>query len=110
MSNKPATVTLDKPRTLRFDAESFIRLDEECGIDAYRLDLRAMTPKQTRDLVWAGQLHTPKPLTREQVTKHLPTEAKAVIELRVTAYGELLKAMGFKGDEETEAEASADPS
>jgi hypothetical protein len=77
MENK-ITVQLDKERELVFDNAAILELDEVCGINVMRPSTYyAISPKQLRDLVWAGQLHTKKPLTRAQVGSYLPLESEA---------------------------------
>jgi hypothetical protein len=88
------TIKLDTDRSLRFTFKAFLALEETCKINVYTLDLRTLSPGQVRDLVWASQLNTNKPLSREQVAKYLPpvTEdlskvIEAVVEALAASYG-----------------------
>ena len=75
------SVTLDKERALRFTFQAFLALEETCKLNVYTVDFRALSPGQVRDLVWAGQLGTPKALTRDGVAKYLPTDMTALSEV-----------------------------
>lgn len=73
-------ITLDKERELRFDYTALCALEETCQINIYKAGLfDEISPSRTRDLVWAAQLSTEKPLTREQVAKYLPTKPELLM-------------------------------
>jgi hypothetical protein len=60
---------------LRYDFQAFLRLDEECGLNAMSpASYRDFSPKQMVALVWAGQT-SKKPLTRPEVAKLMPCDA-----------------------------------
>ena len=62
---------------LRYDSAAIQILDER-GINVYSPDSYAeFNPNKLKLLVWAGQLHEPKPLALGEVTKELPTKIKA---------------------------------
>jgi hypothetical protein len=93
------TVKLDRERTLRFDFNAFITLDEVCKINVYALDMRTLSPLQIRDLVWCAQLHTDKPLTRERVGKYLPTTIEEMLEVRKALIDAISESYGAGDDQ-----------
>ena len=61
-------VQLDKTRTLRYDLNAFIALEEEFGdIDATLAQFEKGSMKALRALLWAGLLHEDENLTPQQV-------------------------------------------
>jgi hypothetical protein len=90
---KPA-LTLDKERILKFTAHAIVQLDEVCGVDFYNTDLRHITPRQRRDFVWAGQLHTAKALSRDQITKYMPTDIEGLMKWTDAVMEAVLEAVG----------------
>lgn len=69
-------VKLDKPRELKFTMTAIVTLDELFGINVYESKFYNSIDKPGTlvSMIWAAQLHTPKPLRREQVAKYLPTD------------------------------------
>jgi hypothetical protein len=69
---KPIPVTLDKERTLLYDFNAFIELEEIYGdINKVFKGLEGMKIKPIRDMIWAGLIHEDENLTRKQVGKML---------------------------------------
>jgi hypothetical protein len=69
---KPIPVTLDKERTLLYDFNAFIELEEIYGdINKVFKGLEGMKIKPIRDMIWAGLLHEDENLTPKQVGKML---------------------------------------
>jgi hypothetical protein len=69
---KPIPITLDKPRTLYFDFNAFIELEEIYGDIKTALEgVEGLKLRPVRDMIWAGLLHEDENLTRKQVGKML---------------------------------------
>lgn len=69
---KPIPITLDKPRTLLYDFNAFIELEEIYGDVSTALEgLEKLKIKVVRDMIWAGLLHEDENLTPKQVGKML---------------------------------------
>jgi len=89
-----STIKLDVERSLRYDFHSILKLDELDGINLMSpATYKDFSPKQVVALVWAGQLHTPQPLTRAEVAKRIPSNVDAylgVINAIATAIAEAL--------------------
>ena len=61
-------ITLDKPRTLRFDLNAFAELEEKFGsMDAAFHAMQKGSLKAARSLLWAGLLHEDETLTERKV-------------------------------------------
>ncbi len=61
-------ITLDKPRTLRFDLNAFAELEEKFGsMDAAFQAMKKGSLKAARALLWAGLLHEDETLTEKGV-------------------------------------------
>jgi len=66
--NKGVRVELDKPRTLKFDLNSFAELEERYGsVDKAMQVLQSGTIKGIRTLLWCGLIHEEETLTEKQV-------------------------------------------
>jgi hypothetical protein len=88
---------LDKPRELRYDLGAFSRLMQEHGINAMRPSTYAdFNPHQGLALIWAGQLHSAKPLTFEQVGKVVPTDPEGYMGVMEVVARALAYALGGK--------------
>lgn len=77
MTTTTVSLKLDRPRELRFTMPSIIALCELTRINLYdpaSYDFR--NPVHLRDIMWAGQLDTKKPLTRLQVGTFLPSDVE----------------------------------
>ena len=90
-------IHLDKDREFRFDFNALVALEEQCHINilqsqAYKLD----SPTAIRDMAWAGQLVSDKPLSREQVGKFLSTDADDYVKLAKMIAEALREALGIK--------------
>lgn len=72
----PSKLTLGTAEiTLRYDFQAFLRLEEECGINALSpRSYQDFSPKQIVALIWAGQVAT-KPLSRPDIAKLMPCDA-----------------------------------
>ncbi len=69
---KPIPITLDKPRTLFYDFNAFIELEELYGdMKSVFGGLENLKVKVIRDMIWAGLLHEDENLTPQQVGKML---------------------------------------
>ncbi len=69
---KPIPITLDKPRTLYFDFNAFIELEEIYGDIKTALEgVEGLKLKPIRDMIWAGLIHEDEQLTPKQVGKML---------------------------------------
>lgn len=69
---KPIPITLDKPRTLYFDFNAFIELEEIYGDIKTALEgVEGLKLKPIRDMIWAGMLHEDENITPKQVGKML---------------------------------------
>lgn len=99
---KTQSLQLDKPREIKFNFAAFLALDEQCGLNAMDpATYRSFTPKQAVALVWAGQLHTAKPLSREQVAEHIPTDADEFVTMMTIVSESLGAALGAKANEKS---------
>lgn len=100
-----STVRLGKNDVeMRFTFPVFDRLNREHGINAMRPSTYIdFTPSTGASLVWAGQLHTKKPLTREQVVKLMPTDTDEYFAMMEVVAGQLNAALGVKKDDEEKA-------
>jgi hypothetical protein len=73
---------------LRFPFPAVDRINREHGINLMRpITYINFEPHVGATLVWGGQLHTKKPLTREQVLKLMPTDTEL--------YGDMMGAVLF---------------
>ena len=69
---KPIPITLDKERTLLYDFNAFIELEEIYGdINKAFKGLEQMKMRPIRDMIWAGLIHEDENLTPKQVGKML---------------------------------------
>jgi hypothetical protein len=69
---KPIPITLDKERTLLYDFNAFIELEELYGdINKAFEGLEQLKMKTIRDMIWAGLIHEDENLTSKQVGKML---------------------------------------
>lgn len=67
---KPVKIMLDKERTLLFDLNAFVCLEEEYGSADEALDAFAKgSIKAIRALLWAGLIHEDESLTPKDVGK-----------------------------------------
>lgn len=67
--------------TLRYDFNAADALDLN-GINLFNPDTyTSFSPSKVLTLVWAGQLHQTKPLTREQVAKELSLDTELYSEV-----------------------------
>ena len=65
---KGITLTLDKPRVLKFTLNSFAELEDRFGsIDAAMEVLQSGSIKSMRTLLWTGLMHEDESLTEKQV-------------------------------------------
>lgn len=75
-------VKLDKDRELRFDYRALCALEEVCHVNVYEKNpFDNLSASRIRDLVWAAQLHTEKPLSREKVCEYLPLDVESLVEV-----------------------------
>ena len=87
---------------LRYTFPVFDRLQREHGINAMRPSTYIdFSPSTGASLVWAGQLHVKKPLTREQVLKLMPTDTDAYAAMMEVVAFALNRALGGKTADET---------
>lgn len=69
---KPIPITLDKPRTLLYDFNAFVELEDIYGDVKTALGgLSDLKVKTIRDMIWAGLIHEDESLTPKQVGKML---------------------------------------
>lgn len=96
----PSTLTLGTVEiNLHYDFRAFLRLDEECGINALSpASYRDFSPKQIVALIWAGQTAT-KPLSRAEIAKLLPCDADNYLTIAITVAEALGKAIDGPGDD-----------
>ena len=88
-------VKLDTDRELRYDFRAFVAMDEDCGINPMDPKTYAdFSPRKIQALVWAGQLHTKNPLTKERVVEFLPTEGEALVKVMEAVSDALARALG----------------
>ncbi len=70
--------------TLRYNFQAFLRLEEECGINAMSpKSYQDFSPKQMVALIWAGQTAT-KPLSRSDIAKLMPCDADHYLDIATT--------------------------
>jgi hypothetical protein len=94
------TITLDKPRELKFNFAAFVKLDEVHGINAMDpATYRNFTPKQAVAMVWAAQLHTPQALNLEAVASHMPTDTDEFVAMMNVVVSALSEALGATPDD-----------
>lgn len=68
----PIPIALDKERTLLYDFNAFIELEELYGdINKAFEGLEQLKMKPIRDMIWAGLIHEDENLTPKQVGKML---------------------------------------
>jgi hypothetical protein len=69
---KPIPITLDKPRTLLYDFNAFMELEDLYGdINKAFKGLEQLKMRPIRDMIWAGLIHEDESLTPKQVGKML---------------------------------------
>lgn len=84
--------------TLRYDFRAFLRLDEECGINAMSpSSYRDFSPKQMVALIWAGQT-APRPLSRSEIAKLIPCDADTYLTIAMTVAEALGAAINASDD------------
>jgi hypothetical protein len=106
---KPITVsiTLDKPRTLRYDLNAFAELEEIYGsMDQAFAAMQSGSMKAARTLLWAGLLHEDENLTPRQVGALVTLDNMEPVMDAIS--DALLEAMP-SGDASDSEEAPADP-
>lgn len=82
---KPIPITLDQPRTLLYDFNAFIELEELYGdVNKAFKGLEQLKMKPIRDMIWAGLLHEDENLTPRQVGKMLHPSNIEEIALKIT--------------------------
>lgn len=87
-------VKLDTERELRYDFRAFVAMDEDCGINPMDPKTYAdFSPRKIQALVWAGQLHTKNPLTKERVLEFLPTDGAALVRVMESVSEALARAL-----------------
>lgn len=92
------SIKLDRERSIRFDMAALMALDEVCKFNVLAAGaLSNLSPTRIRDLVWAAQLHTEKPLTREKVSKYLPTDMEKLTKI----IGDLVEALNYAFTKDT---------
>lgn len=65
---KKVQVELDRPRTIKFDLNAFIELEEMYGsIDGALKEMEKGSIKAVRAILWAGLIHEDESLTLKQV-------------------------------------------
>lgn len=97
MSDKTATTIRLGKFTIepRFTFESFDRMNMEHGVNALRASSYInFDPSVGATLVWGCQLHTKKPLTREQILKHMPTDTDEYVAMMTVVARALNRALG----------------
>ena len=100
------TIKLDRDREIKFPFVALTALDEECKINLHSPETYTdFSPRKIRDLVWAGQLHTEKPLTRFTVSNYLPTDLDACGEIAIELSKAIRVALGIKAVEEPKDDA-----
>jgi len=82
---KPIPITLDKDRTLLYDFNAFIELEEIYGdINKAFKGLEQLKMKPIRDMIWAGLIHEDESLTPKQVGKMLSMANLEEVALKIT--------------------------
>lgn len=83
---------------IHFDFKAFLRLDEECGINALSpSSYRDFSPKQMVAIIWAGQTAT-KPLRRDQIAKLMPCDADNYLTIAIAVAESLGEAINGSND------------
>ena len=83
---------------IHYDFKAFLRLDEECGINALSpSSYRDFSPKQMVAIIWAGQT-APKPLSRDQIAKLMPCDADSYLTIAVAVAEALGEAINGPDD------------
>lgn len=67
MAGRSVSITLDKPRQLRYDLNAMAEIEERLGVGLDKLDQIEMKAKTARLMLWAGLIHEDSSLTPEQV-------------------------------------------
>lgn len=98
-----STVKLGKSDVeLHYTFPAFDRMNREYGVNAMRPStFISLDPSAGATLVWGGQLHTKKPLTRDQVVKLMPTDTEEYAAMMEVVAMQLNRALGDKTDEAT---------
>lgn len=82
---KPIPITLDKPRTLLYDFNAFMELEDLYGdINKAFKGLEQLKMRPIRDMIWAGLIHEDESLTPKQVGKILNIANLEEIALKIT--------------------------
>jgi hypothetical protein len=111
-------ITLDKPRTVRFDFNSNVKLEKETGVNTLMenpIDKEHMNGTMLRAMLWAGLLHEDKTLTIEQAGAMITSRnSNAVLVAVIDAWTETLpeakeSKQGGQAEETGKAEKPADP-
>jgi len=89
------TITLDKPRTLRYGINALAKIEDLTGKSLMHLDLASVGIKDLLTIVYAGLFHEDKDLTPEKVGdlideySSLTDIAKAVGDAMTEAFGKV---------------------
>jgi len=82
---KPVPVQLDKERTLFYDFNALIELEEIYGTVTEAMSgLGDLRVKNIRDMIWAGLLHEDENLTQKQVGKMLTMANLEEVALKIS--------------------------
>lgn len=87
---QPVPVTLDKPRSLRYDAFALMMAERKLGKPIARLDYESL--ETTLTILWAGLVHEDPRLTVEEVARFVNPGEFGEISQKIT---EAMEAAGW---------------
>lgn len=97
------TIMLDRERTLRYDFNALIEIEEKVGISPDELMGRKLSMKEIRTLLWAGLVHEDTELTEVEVGAMIDMENLGqVLDDLMVAFGLSLEVVG--GDDPKNAQ------
>lgn len=79
------TITLDRPRVLRFDLNAMVSFEEASGKSLFdpSFQLHSMSAKDLRAMLWACLLHDDSSLTLEDVGTMISTDNMADVSAKL---------------------------
>lgn len=85
VKTKPVSIQLDRERTLLYDFNALIELEDIYGsVTEAMSGLEKLKVRNIRDMIWAGLLHEDENLTQKQVGKMLTMANLEEVALKIS--------------------------